>query len=253
MQGRRIWIENGKLCSGPNPADLTPADEERRLHREGFVRLTTGDIGTEIRWSVFSPCFASLFTAQEWLTSAKPPFMLRYYLSGWFEEVISTAELARRRIDEIISKSELHIAHHTFVKQMHPDSQPLPPLLQHSFDRSQPLDEYAVTCTLDRTSQQYRVSHIGPKSIIARVYGTTPASYPCKNGGSYDTRVSEAYAQVLDTGRPRYDHVLAAFRTPDNSVHWVPYQRLIFPVGGRASKDTVSVVSEIANVDIRII
>ena len=78
-------------------------------------------------------------------------------------------------------------------------------------------------------------------------------SYACKSGNSYDEVVSEAYTHVLRSGKPRYDHVLAALRMPDNIVRWVPYQRIVVPRPKSDKSMTVSVVAEIAKIDINLI
>ncbi len=80
----------------------------------------------------------------------------------------------------------------------------------------------------------------------------SPVSYACRSGNSYDEVISEAYTDVLRTGKPRYDHVLAAMRMPDNVVRWMPYQRIVVPTRMGEKLMSVSVVAEIANVEIRI-
>ncbi len=84
--------------------------------------------------------------------------------------------------------------------------------------------ENSVDCVYEEQSRKFRVDRIGAQSTIAKLYGMSPVSYACKSGNSYDEVVSEAYTHVLRSGKPRYDHVLAALRMPDNVVRWVPYQ-----------------------------
>jgi hypothetical protein len=45
------------------------AAKEDQFYQEGSVRLTTGDLGTEVKWVVNSPCVSSLFKAMQWLPS----------------------------------------------------------------------------------------------------------------------------------------------------------------------------------------
>ena len=42
-------------------------------------------------------------------------------------------------------------------------------------------------------------------------------------------------------------------RLPDNQVHWVPYHRVIFPSLRRQGLPAVTIVSEIAKVEISVI
>ncbi len=253
MNGRRYFIENGNLKVSPITTNLSQAEEDYRLHKEGVVRITTGEIGTEIKWSVFSPCFSSLFTALNWLPSVEGPFVLRYYLSGWFEEVHQSAPDTIFRLEEIIAKSEIHVSQRTIVKEMKPSDNVTPTLLHNSFLRETPVDEYAVSCVHDKFSNQFRVEKIGSKSVMARIYGTILASYPCKNGNSYDRTVSEAYNEVISSGKPRYDHVLASLYAPDNTQHWLPYHRVIFPHLRPDKTVGVSIMTEVAQVNIRLI
>jgi len=47
--------------------------------------------------------------------------------------------------------------------------------------------------------------------------------------------------------------VLAALRMPDNVVRWVPYQRIVVPRQNSEHSLSVSVVAEIAKVEINLI
>ena len=86
MLGRRYWVDAGKIGNFANDDATYSLIEERKRFDLGQVRLTTGDLGTEIKWHVQSPCHASLYAAIEWLATARAPFVLRFYVSGWFEE-----------------------------------------------------------------------------------------------------------------------------------------------------------------------
>jgi hypothetical protein len=248
---RTYWIGNGSLLSQRPSAE--PAGEEELLHRRGLVRVMSGPEGTEVRWATSAPCFASLFFATEWLSDLPGPYMLRYFLAGWFEETLETAAAAQRRLHQIISRSDMHLLRRVFVKEFDPAQKSLPRLLLSALNDEPAADDYAVECAMDDAHGHFRVAHIGAKSAIARLWGNTPVSYPCQPGGTYDRIVSDAYSEVLRTGRSRYDHVYAAMVTPDRSVIWIPYQRVIKPGLSGAWRKSVRIVSEIAKVDIQII
>lgn len=254
MSGQRFWIAEGRIVSDAFIMDLhddADADADR-FNRDGAVRVTTGDLGTEIKWSVFSPCFASLFYAIKWLPTAKAPVVLRFYLAGWFEETYPDVEKAINRIEQVLAKCDLHIKKRTFVEQVDPTGHALPPMLEQTWLNRIVVPETAVDCVYEPQSGRFRVSRIGSESTMAKLYGITPISYPCINGGAYDETVSEAYSDVLDSGKPRYDHVLAALRMSDNVVRWVSYQRIVLPKHD-IKYPSVSVVAEIADVDINLI
>ena len=253
MHGERFWIAGGRKLSDSSIEHILDDVETERFNHDGAVRITSGSLGTEIKWSVFSPSFASLYYAIEWLPMASLPIVLRYYLSGWFEETCFTVGQAINRIEQIMAKSELHLTRRTFVEEFDPKGRIMSPMLQKMWqDHSISLED-SVDCVYEEQSRKFRVERIGTQSTIAKLYGMSPVSYACKSGNSYDEVVSEAYTHVLRSGKPRYDHVLAALRMPDNIVRWVPYQRIVVPRPNGEKSMSVCVVAEIAKIDINLI
>lgn len=253
MQGQRFWIAGGRKLPNSSIEHILDDVEAERFNHDGAVRVTTGALGTEIKWSVFSPCFASLFYVLEWLPAASLPIVLRFYLSGWFEESCLTVDQAINRIEQVIAKSELHLTRRTFVEEFDPKGKMLPPILQKTWTDHTVSPENSIDCVYEEQSRKFRVDRIGSQSTIAKLYGMSPVSYACKSGNSYDEVVSEGYSQVLRSGKPRYDHVLAALRMPDNVVRWVPYQRVVVPRQNSVHSLSVSVVAEIAKIEINLI
>ena len=253
MQGQRFWIAEGRRLPDTAIKETRDDTEMKRLDRDGFVGLAVGPNGTEIKWSVFSPCFASLYYILEWLPSAQLPIVLRFYLSGWFEEICTSVDQATTRIEQVLSKSELHLTKRTFVEEFDPKGRMMPPMLQKTWHDHTVYPENSIDFIYDKRSHNFQVDRVGSQSTIARLFGMSPVSYPYVRGGSYDDIVYEGYAHVLRSGKPRYDHVLAAMRMPDNVVRWLPYQRLIVPSQSDAAVPRVSVITEIADVDIRLI
>lgn len=251
-QAYRLWACQGKLQ--PELArivdDQNNTDQPRFL--EGGVRVTVGAKGTEIKWLAQSPCVASLFSVINWLPQATAPILLRFNASGWFEEFFEKPEDAARRIEDVIARSDRHFPVRTFVEEVEPSRNIVSKLLVDILENPGAAEIYSVECEYNKYNNRFTVEHIGSRSPIARFYGTHPNSYPC-TVSSYGDRVSAGYSAVLASGRPRVDHVLAAFRLPDNQVHWVPYHRLILPVTGPHNADRVRVVSQIAPVTFQVI
>ena len=187
-----------------------------------------------------------------WLTTANGPFILRYYLAGWFEENCISGADAINRVDQIMAKSELRILKRAFVQEAIAEQSNMPPLLKRSWLSAAIIPDISIDCVFDENTNRFRVDRVGQQSTIARFYGVVPVTYPFVNGGSYDDVVCAAYNDVLDSGKARFDHVLAAMRMPNNVVHWVPYQRIIVP-NRNAKKPSVTVVTEIAPVDIALV
>ncbi len=251
MDGQKYWVVEGRRLAPSASEVLSDDTETSRFNHDGAVKVTTGPLGTEVKWSVFSPCFASLFYVIEWLPATRFPIVLRFYLSGWFEEIYQTADEAIDRIEQVIGKSELHLTKRAFVEEVDPQGRNMPPILQSAWKQHEISPDTSVDFVYEEQTRKFRVERIGLKSTIAKYYGASPVSYPYVNGGSYDDIVYEAYTHVLRSGKPRYDHVLAAMRMPDNIIRWVPYQRIVVPRQNVGNMPSVSVITEIANVDVR--
>lgn len=245
------WIVGGSMAASPSGEGMEA--DERCLLAKGAVRITTGAAGSEVKWAVLTPCFASLFHAACVLSDLQAPYMLRYFLAGWFEEHFERAEGAIERIHEIIARSDIHLVRRAFVREFDPNHKTVPELLRLTWIDGHADADFAVDCVYEETSGRFHVDWIGPQSTIAKLWGVTPVSYPCQAGGSYDKIVSAAYIDVLNAGRPRYDHVYAAMVTPESDVVWIPYHRVIVPKRQAGARRGVSIVSEIAKVDIQIV
>jgi hypothetical protein len=252
MRGQRYWVHHGKLDPLLAGASHTP-DVEDRFFQGGSVRLTTGDLGTEIKWMVSSPCVTSLFKAIQWLPSVKPPYILRFHAVGWFEEVYREPAAAIQRIEQVLTRGDRHFTSRVFIREGSADSKHLPEVLKEALNGQNFPEEYSVDCAFDEDSQLFKVERVGSKSAIGRVWGTYTSSHPCQTAGSYGDPVKATYDDVLKNNRPRYDHVLAALRLPDNALHWVPYHRVVFPRQNELGKSGVVVVSQIARVDIQVL
>ena len=253
MASQSIWIAHGNPLPPLENANGSEIKEDRALQWDGMIKLTFGPVGTEIKWSVFAANWASLFHVLDLIEAYPAPFKLKYFLVGWFEEVIQTSEEAYDRIESIIAKSDIHLTQRTFVREADPNRRDIPPLLKSALQDRTVLPDYSIDCVLDEAHGSFRVGRIGSETPIAKVYGFHPVSYPCINGLSYDHLVSQAYGKVVATGQPHYDHVIAAMMTPDGSVVWFPYQRVILPHYLPDGRKGVSVVSQVAPVDIRLV
>jgi hypothetical protein len=253
MKARRFWVENGKIGQHVAQSNAIGPIDERVMFKQGQVRVTSGKQGTEIKWVVLSPCNASLFATTVIIKDATAPFVLRFFASGWFEEFYGSVADATRRIELIIARGDRHFTCHTLVREHDIKKSKLSNLLETCLENTTLATDYAVECVYENSSNQFHVEKIGAQSPIARVYGTFLSSFPCRAQGQYSTIVSEAYSDVLNTGKPKYHHVLAAMRMPNNDVVWVPYCRLVIPQVAQNNKNSVLVISEISPVEIQLI
>ena len=221
--------------------------------RKGLVRLAISEQGTEIAWSMFASNWASLFFAMEWIRTAPEPYKLKYFIVGWAEERFEDAAQAAMRISDLISKSDVHLTTRTFVKDADPSGVRLPEVIQQTLMDGTAIPDISVDCILDDASGKFNVERIGAASTLAQMWGLSPVSYPCRSGHSFAQMVSQAYAKVLKTDEPHYDHIYAALESTDKEVFWLPYQRVVLPHRFPDRRKGVSVVTAVGDVDISIV
>ena len=253
MRATRIWVNQGAFQRVSAETPELSAKEERQRFELGEVRITSGSIGSEIKWHVQTPCIASLFVVSDWLLKAQAPFVLRFYISGWFEEFYQTATQAIARLEAIIARGDRHFPVRTFVQQVEISKSILAPLVLDASTSVSTIDDVAIECVYNRENQRFNVTAVGKQSLIAKVYGDVESSFPRQSTGSYSDAVNLGYIDVLQSGKPRADHVLAALRFPNNTVYWVPYHRLILPVLGQTKSDAVKVVSQFGSIGFKVI
>ncbi len=253
MLATRIWITNGATEKSKGPTVELSASEELKRFRDGSVRVTTGPVGTEVKWHVQTPCFTSIFVIMDQLPKYQAPICLRFFISGWFEEFFQDAMQARKRLEGILARGDRHFPIKTFVEKV--DSRPsmISDLIQNCLLTQQFPEELTVECEFESNLERFNVNRVGSKSLMSKLYGVVENSFAYQNSTSFSDAVSQGYREVLDTGKPRTDHVLAALRMANNEVHWVPYHRLIFPKLGSSSKPGVSIIADLANISFKVI
>jgi len=255
MDAKSIWLSQGERLSASEAAQLAELGEDEVLQRRGIVQVaTTHEKGTTVKWAFFAPNWGSLYYVMETLYLYPGPYHLNFFLAGWFRETHDKFDDARRRIHELVAKSDIHILSRTFVHDARPSPQKTPTLLQDAMSDLTVKPEFSVDCAVDDQHGRYYVERIGAQSCLAKIFGLSPVSYPCVNGGSYDQIVSASYARVIKSGEPHYDHVMAAMNTPDRRIVWFPYQRVVLPHRFPDGRRGVTVVSEVTDaVDIKIV
>ncbi len=247
-----IWIAKGKVVA-ELAAEPGGPEEDNLIQRSGYVRVRIEQNRTEVKWAVFAPNWASLYAVMHRLSSYPAPYTLKYFISGWVEEVYDDPQSAAERIDEVLAKSDVHIATRTFIKEVDPGKTRVPGLLRDALVDNSVGPEYAVDCVFDQSLGRFCVERVGSRSAIAQIWGLSPSSYPCQSGHTYDQMVSVAYKKVLKTGEPHYDHVMASMNTPEKVPLWVPYQRVVLPHRFPDGRKGVTVVSHLGQVDIKLL
>jgi hypothetical protein len=247
-----MWIRDGAFASRPKKRDGSEFQDKTLFDQFGMVRITTDVQGTEVRWSMSCPNWGSLMLAAKLMAACAAPFTLKYFNAGWFAETHADSETAEQRIESLIFKSDVRLSNRAYTSVVVPDLNIVPASLRAALVSGKAPEDRSIVCTVEPDREVCRVDHVGKNSLIARIWGVSPNSYPCLNGHSYDRVVTPEYFRVIKTGKPHYDHVIASMVRPDGELHWLSYQRVILP-DVDVSRQRVRVVSELAPVDIQLL
>lgn len=247
-----MWIRNGEFVHRPQKHNGSEYQDKTLIDQFGMVRVESGLYGTDIKWNMSCPNWASLMVAAATLQACSGPFTLHYFNAGWFTEVIPDAKDASDRLNQLIYKSDVRLSDRAYTSVVSANTPKVPSILKSALETGTAPDMVSVVCSVEPEQEICRVDHVGNESLIARIWGVSPNSYPCINGHSYDRTVTPEYFKVLKTGRPHYDHVLASMVRPNGEQHWIGYHRVILPELSLGRK-RVRVISELAPVQIQLL
>ena len=247
-----MWIRDGEFVSRPLKENGTDYQDKTLIDQLGMVRIESGAEGTEVKWNMSCPNWGSLMLAAGVLAACVGPFCLRYFNSGWFVENLSNADEASLRIERLIFKSDVRLSDRAYTAVVIPDLSVVPNQLKEALRSGSAPEQISVVCTVEPERETCQVDHVGNDSLIARIWGVSPNSYPCLHGHSYDRAVTPEYFKVVTTGKPHYDHVLASMVRPNGEQHWIGYHRVILPELS-AGRKRVRVISELAPVQIQLL
>lgn len=250
-----FWIKDGELVKRPQRPDGTDYSERVLLDQFHMVKVASSDTGTTIKWCMGSANWSSLLFALTFLRVSMPPYNISYMNMGWINEQYETAEEVIDRVETLIFKSDVHFSQRTYTRAFPTDDKAMPERLRAVLDRGDAVEDETVTCLVDLNKDSSTVERVGNKSLVAKIWGVSPVSFPCLSGNTYDRIVSRSYFDAVKSEKPVYDHVLAVMVKPDGEHHWVGYQRVIIPdlAESGMNKRHVRVVSELAPVNIRLL
>jgi hypothetical protein len=252
MNGVTMWIRDGVLSSRPKKENGLEYQDKSLFDQFGMVRVFSDASGTTVQWNMGCPNWASLMLAAKLVSACAAPYAIKYFNSGWFKETLPDAASTEDRIEALMFKSDVRLSDRAFTKVIVPDLQLMPDGLRQALEKGDAPDSYSVVCSVEPEREQSHVEHVGKDSLIARIWGISPNSYPCLNGHSYDRAVTPEYFRVVETGRAHYDHVLASMVRPNGELHWLGYHRVILP-DFKEGRKRVRIVSELAPVDIQLL
>jgi hypothetical protein len=252
MTSVTMWLRDGAFATRPKKINNTDYHDKTLFDKFAMVRVLTDSVGTEVQWNMACPNWTSLMMAAKLVSACAGPFTLRYFNAGWFTEKVELAADAADRIDELIFKSDVHLNERAYTAPAPNDPSRMSDALRRILISGTAPDDRSVLCEVQPERETSQVVHIGKETLIAQIWGLSPNSYPCLSGHSFDRAVTPKYFNVVQTGRPHYDHVLASMVRPDGELHWLAYHRVILPEM-RQQQKMVRIVSEVAPVDIQLL
>jgi hypothetical protein len=254
MYNLELWIDKGTFCPRPLKPDGGMISDRKLLHDHNLVKLETGPNGTRISWVMFGANWASLYFLHAFVATCAAPVTLCYFNAGWFEETISSSVDAASRIEALVLKSDVRFSERVYIANGRPAPGEMPDSLRSIIEAGQVPDGESIVCTVDSDRGTTKVEHIGEESLLGKVWGRVPISYPALTGHSYDRIVSQSYFDVVRTGRMHYDQVLASMIMPNGEQQWFGYHRVIVPdTSLRRVPSRVRVACARAPVEIRLL
>lgn len=244
------WIDDGCLfpidTRDNNLRDpFAETDDALPIHAMGMIHFRVHENPIEITWDVDRVKPSSMALVTDLLDGVASPrqVMLHYYKSGWAAELCTSLAAAADRIRTIASLAPAHLLAGTTVREVGLSAMPLTQLFRHGLmawrtERSKEafnetwIADHAMTFRPD--GRQLIYDWIGPHAEAARFFG--PAwraaavgrpSDETLDDRTYDRQTSHAYRQVLASGVPRFDHVLASIDY--GRREWTAYHRLTLP------------------------
>jgi hypothetical protein len=250
-----FWIKDGALVARPVKPGGQDYSERALLDHFHMVKIESGSEGTTVKWCMNSANWSSLLFGLTFLRVCMPPYNITYLNMGWISEQFETAEEAADRVEALIFKSDVHFSQRTYTQAFAAENVSVPDRLRKVLESGDVADDESVTCVIDLNKDSSSVERVGGKSLVGKIWGVSPVSFPCLSGNTYDRIVSRSYFDAVRTGRPVYDHVLAVMVKPDGEHHWVGYQRVIIPdlSETKLSRRHVKVTSELAPVSIQLL
>ncbi len=249
-----MWVRDGAVVPRPVKADGTDYSDKALIDQLNMVKVESSPAGSLVQWNMGCANWASVLFTANLITVSPAPVRIKYFNAGWFEEVAETAKQASSRIEALLFKSDVRFSQRAYLKEEAPKLTSMPENLRSVLEAGDVPDDQSIVCTVDTDMGTSNVERIGEHSLMGRVWGLVPISYPAMSGHSYDRVVSRPYFHVLNSGKVHYDQVLASMVMPDGERQWFGYHRVIVPdfsPAGGASR--VKVVCERAPVDIKLL
>jgi len=248
------WIDDdGGIYFGP---EHSPGFDTWSLRKHGCVKIDRLQAGLLFTWDTRYVSEAALDNIVEWAGSLQDDVMivLKYYWGGWFTEKPLDRSAAVQKISVLKQVSGIDIARDTFIQRSelrNLDAATLPIRIGFQLWESARGEIFRIPRAKTQTfysntvhyrpkgyQQELMFSHVGKRHCAAT---TLPAEWSQSAigkpvwwslndiNGEFDRKVSPAYQNVLETGEPVYDKIMAVLADNSECVEpiWVTYERLL--------------------------
>jgi hypothetical protein len=249
-----MWVRDGAVVARPIKSDGTSYPDKALLDQFNMVKVESLAEGSLVQWNMACANWASVLFSINLISVCPAPVRIKYFNAGWFEEVAESSRQAANRIESLLFKSDIRFSQRAYLNEERPTLRNMPENLRSIMELGDVPDEKSILCRVDKDMGTTNVERIGEDSLLGRVWGLVPISYPAMSGHSYDRVVSQPYFHVLKSGKVHYDQVLASMVMPDGERHWFGYHRVIVPdFSPRGGDARVKIVCERAPVDIKLL
>jgi hypothetical protein len=249
-----MWVRDGAVIARPVKADGTNYPDKALLDQFNMVKVESHTDGSLVQWNMACANWASVLFSINLISVCPAPVRIKYFNAGWFEEIVESSKKAASRIESLLFKSDVRFSQRAYLTDDRPSLSAMPENLRAVLEAGEVQDEKSILCRVDTNMGTTNVEHIGEQSLLGRVWGLVPISYPAMSGHSYDRVVSQPYFHVLKSGKVHYDQVLASMVMPDGERQWFGYHRVIVPdFSPRGGDARVKIVCERAPVDIKLL
>jgi hypothetical protein len=249
-----MWVRDGAVVARPVKSDGTSYPDKALLDQFNMVKVESRADGSLVQWNMACANWASVLFSINLISVCPAPVRIKYFNAGWFEETSDTSKQAASRIESLLFKSDIRFSQRAYLNEEVPSLAAMPDNLRAVMELGEMPEENSILCRVDTDLGTTNVERIGEQSLLGRVWGLVPISYPAMSGHSYDRVVSQPYFHVLRSGKAHYDQVLASMVMPDGERQWFGYHRVIVPDSSpRAGETRVKIACERAPVDIKLL
>jgi len=235
-------------------------------HEFGMIKVLIASGGFTLKWDVNSVCVKSLDSARHWLATLQDGAVigLEQNFHGWYCTYGLTKDRALERINASTTYQGVELGNRSFVctgDVSEIDAQVATVARAYKawkengrnafFESARDLYDRAVVyrrrdwdgaVVYDSVGDRAPITSILGRGWARSVEGSRRDRVDRPARGGWLTR--QPFEEVLVSGLPRYDRVLAAIRAPREEPKWASYHRLLLPLKDWLGAPALACVSQ---------